>query len=130
YLHRIHETPGAKSILEFEEIARSFGQTLGIETGEKTFHRHRKHRDGSKSRRDTRAPSNLTVSSKDYQKLIDRIKGKPEEKVLNYRMLRSFTQARYSKLSKGHFALATDLYLHFTSQIRRYPDLIVHRIVK
>ena len=47
YLHRIHETPGAKSILEFEEIARSFGHTLGIDTGQKVFHRSRSRRDGS-----------------------------------------------------------------------------------
>jgi ribonuclease R len=65
-----------------------------------------------------------------YQKLTEKIAGKPEERILSYLMLRSLKQARYSEENLGHFALAATTYTHFTSPIRRYPDLIVHRILK
>jgi ribonuclease R len=65
-----------------------------------------------------------------YQRLTQRIEGKPEERILSFLMLRSLKQARYSEENQGHFALAAPTYTHFTSPIRRYPDLIVHRILK
>jgi ribonuclease R len=89
-----------------------------------------RRRDGSKVRRDIvlAAPS-LAVSSRHYQRLVERIEGKPEERILSYLMLRSLKQARYSAENVGHFALAADTYTHFTSPIRRYPDLMVHRVL-
>jgi ribonuclease R len=72
----------------------------------------------------------LAVTPRHYQKLADKIEGKPEERILSYLMLRSLKQARYSERNLGHFALALDTYCHFTSPIRRYPDLMVHRTLK
>ena len=70
---------------------------------------------------------NPNLTSRSYQKLVAKIEGKPEERILSYLMLRSLKQARYSDDNVGHFALAAPSYTHFTSPIRRYPDLIVHR---
>ena len=90
-----------------------------------------KRRDGSKKRREVvLADAELRISSRHYQKLVAKIEGKPEERILSYLMLRSLKQARYSTENVGHFALAADSYTHFTSPIRRYPDLIVHRLLR
>jgi ribonuclease R len=103
-IYRIHEEPDPFKVAEFARLVREFGYTLGSGSGK--------------------------FAAEDFQKLAEKLSGKPEERFLSYLMLRSFKQARYAAENVGHFGLATQLYTHFTSPIRRYPDLVVHRLLK
>ncbi len=100
FLFRIHEEPDP---LKLEEIARVM-KTL--------------------------CPIKHPLRAKDFPHLLRMVKGKPEEEIIHYIVLRSLKQARYSPTNVGHFGLASACYTHFTSPIRRYPDLIVQRILR
>ena len=133
-LYRIHEKPDAKRVYDFEVIAATFGYSLGV--GALPIHRVQMKADrraayGTGKRvREIEIPKEVHITPRMYQKLTEKIAGKPEERILSYLMLRSLKQARYSEENLGHFALAATSYTHFTSPIRRYPDLIVHRVLK
>ncbi len=129
-IYRIHEPPDPKRVLEFEEVAAHFGYSLGVGAiPVKKFAYADKRRDGQKMRREIVLPGEIKISPRQYQKLVAKVEGKPEERILSYLMLRSLKQARYSADNVGHFALAANTYTHFTSPIRRYPDLVVHRLL-
>lgn len=147
-LHRVHEKPDPKKVLEFEELAHAFGYSLGVDdlAERRVVVRHgrarpqaREGRGGGGGRGRGRmqamsmtmpAAEEVDIRPQHYQRLTEKIAGKPEERILSYLMLRSLKQARYAVDVLGHFALATKEYTHFTSPIRRYPDLIVHRALK
>jgi ribonuclease R len=146
-LHRVHEKPDPKRVLEFEEMAHAFGYTLGVDdlAERRITVRHgsvrspaRMNKRGEQTRGGRNRPMTVSLPASDevdirpqhYQALTRKIAGKPEERILSFLMLRSLKQARYSADPLGHFALATQEYTHFTSPIRRYPDLIVHRALK
>ncbi|PYU98345.1 MAG: ribonuclease R, partial [Acidobacteria bacterium] len=131
-LYRIHERPDPKKVMEFEEIAASFGYSLGVAlpAARRVRVRFRDERERYPRFQEMIDPEDLEITSRHYQHLTQRLAGKPEERILSYLMLRSLKQARYSEENLGHFALASPTYTHFTSPIRRYPDLVVHRILK
>jgi ribonuclease R len=142
-LHRVHEKPDPKKVLEFEELAQAFGYSLGVEdlAERRVTVRHGRARPQAREGRGGRgrmrpmsvtmvAAEEVDIRPQHYQRLTEKIAGKPEERILSYLMLRSLKQARYAVDVLGHFALATKEYTHFTSPIRRYPDLIVHRALK
>ncbi|QHS53284.1 ribonuclease R family protein [Edaphobacter sp. 12200R-103] len=133
-IYRVHETPDPKRIVEFEETAAQFGYTLGFSNlPVKKLQTRGDRRDAQRRGREAQTheiPDAIPVTPQMYQRLTAKIQGKPEERILSYLMLRSLKQARYSEQNVGHFALASPSYTHFTSPIRRYPDLIVHRLLR
>jgi ribonuclease R len=103
-LYRIHEEPDILKVEKFEEFISGFGYSLAAPIG--------------------------ALRPRHFQKLIERIHGKPEEKPIAFLMLRTMQKARYAPENLGHFGLAASSYTHFTSPIRRYPDLVVHRALR
>lgn len=102
-LYRVHEQPDPEKMSRFAELCLAFGHIL---------------------------PATASIKPGTLQRLLETVKGRPEERLISTVMLRSMMQARYSEENVGHFGLAFDCYTHFTSPIRRYPDLVVHRLVK
>jgi ribonuclease R len=139
-VYRIHEMPDPKRIVDFEETAAGFGYTLGIgNLPVKKLTMKSDRRDvkrgfsgGGRAQGATvhEVADRIPVTPQMYQRLTAKIAGTPEERILAYLMLRSLKQARYAEKNEGHFALASPSYTHFTSPIRRYPDLIVHRLLR
>jgi len=149
-LSRVHEQPDPKRVIEFEELAQAFGYSLGVaglavkqitvKHGRAPAPAKRRHGGRGPGQAGHGRPRDLVVTlpgaldfdirPQHYQRLTQKIAGKPEERILSYLMLRSLKQARYASEPLGHFALAAESYTHFTSPIRRYPDLLVHRALK
>jgi ribonuclease R len=103
-LYRIHEAPDPLKVMQFQEFVTSLGHSLQVPaTGPKPAH---------------------------FQKLVDQIRGTPEERPIALLMLRTMQKARYDSMNMRHFGLAAETYTHFTSPIRRYPDLVVHRLLR
>jgi len=102
FIYRVHESPDEDKIMEFNEFMEDLGYKFKLN--------HQQ--------------------PKTFQRLLNKLEGKSEETLINQLLLRSMKQARYSTENIGHFGLASEHYTHFTSPIRRYPDLIVHRLIK
>ena len=104
FVYRVHENPDEEKMNKFGTFINNFGYSLHF--------------------------SNGVIHPKELQKLLDKIEGTASEALISRLMLRSMKQAKYSIESSGHFGLSAPYYCHFTSPIRRYPDLQIHRIIK
>ena len=104
FVYRTHDNPDTEKIKKLSTFINNFGYSIHIGQDE--------------------------VHPKELQKLLQKIDGTPEEALISRLTLRSMKQAKYTTMSTGHFGLATPYYCHFTSPIRRYPDLQIHRIIK
>lgn len=104
FVYRTHDTPDPEKMKRLGTFINNFGYTIRTQNGE--------------------------VHPKELQKLLDKIEGTPEEALISRLTLRSMRQAKYTVICSGHFGLAANYYTHFTSPIRRYPDLQIHRIIK
>ena len=104
FVYRTHDNPDGEKIKKLATFINNFGYSIHIGQDE--------------------------VHPKELQKLLIKIEGTPEEALISRLTLRSMKQAKYTTVSTGHFGLATNYYCHFTSPIRRYPDLQIHRIIK
>jgi ribonuclease R len=100
---RVHDVPDEDKLEDFAHLAERYGIAVDVAAA--------------------RTPSGL-------QKVLERLKGNPAEKALSFQLLRSLKQATYETVNVGHFGLASAAYIHFTSPIRRYPDLVAHRLLK
>ncbi|MCL6457793.1 MAG: ribonuclease R, partial [Gorillibacterium sp.] len=105
FLYRVHEEPDSEKLLRFAEFITAFGYAL------------------------KGGPANK-IHPRSLQTILEDIKGTKEEAVISTVLLRSMKQARYDSQALGHFGLSADFYSHFTSPIRRYPDLIIHRVIR
>ena len=103
-LYRVHEAPDPLKVAEFGEFISTLGYSL--------------------------ATSGNMPRPGDFRRLLERLHGKPEERPIAFLMLRTMQKARYEAANLGHFGLAASSYTHFTSPIRRYPDLVVHRVLR
>ncbi|MEC2182301.1 ribonuclease R [Bacillus spizizenii] len=104
FIYRIHEEPNAEKLQKFLEFVTTFGYVVKGTAGD--------------------------IHPRALQSILDAVRDRPEETVISTVMLRSMKQAKYDPQSLGHFGLSTEFYTHFTSPIRRYPDLIVHRLIR
>lgn len=134
FIYRIHEEPEEADVFEFMELLRELGwekgnqkppvaKRLGKQFEKQFVKQPEKQLDRPKS-------TKSRLEHKDLQEILNHFKGKHEEAVVNYLLLRTMKRARYSTQNVGHFGLAIEDYTHFTSPIRRYPDLVVHRFLK
>ena len=104
FLYRVHEEPKTEDVMEVNKFLQALGYSI--------------------------KGAGNTIHPKAYQSIVEEVAGKPEEQIVNTVLLRSMQHARYDTEALGHFGLSAQYYSHFTSPIRRYPDLAIHRVIK